>query len=104
MLLPELPGAPVAERGVQPLGVVDRVDDARKVSRDIGEGFVLRHLHGFDLERFHEAHGRARFERAAHGIAEGLARPRIEHLGPIAKAARDGDVGEIGNPELVGTV
>ena len=38
---------------MQPLGVVDLVDEARKVSRDVGEGFVLRHVHRFDLEHLH---------------------------------------------------
>lgn len=57
MLLLELHAAQVAERRLQPLGVVDLVDEARKVSRDIGESFVLRHVHCLDLERFHEALG-----------------------------------------------
>ena len=49
-------------------------------------------------------HGRARFERAAHGIADGLARPSIEDHGQIDEAVRDADVGQIGDPELVGAV
>src|SRR3954451_16550337 len=50
------------------------------------------------------SHGRARFERAAHGVADDLPRPRVEDGSQIDEAARNGDIGQIGDPELVGGI
>ena len=46
----ELLRAETAQGGVETTGVVDLVDEARKVLGDIGEGFVGHRIDGFDLE------------------------------------------------------
>src|SRR5208337_1407504 len=51
----ELLRAQVAQSGVETAGVVDLVDETRKILCDVGEGFVGHRVDGFDLERLHEA-------------------------------------------------
>src|SRR6516162_11624125 len=53
----ELRGAQVAERGVQPAGVVDLVNEAGKIRGDVLECFVVHKVDGFDLQRLDEAFG-----------------------------------------------
>ena len=50
-----LRGAQIAERGVESASVVDLIDKARKIGSDVLESFVGHRVHGFDLERLHEA-------------------------------------------------
>src|SRR5262245_35517130 len=53
----ELRGAQVAERGVQPASVVDLVNEAGKIRGDVLECFVVHKVDGFDLQRLDEAFG-----------------------------------------------
>src|SRR5215813_3944203 len=53
----ELRGAQVAERGVQPASVVDLVNEAGKIRGDVLECFVVHQVDGFDLQRLDEAFG-----------------------------------------------
>ena len=53
----ELRWAEIAERGMQPAGVVDLIDEARKVGGHILEGFVVHQVDGFGLQRFHKTLG-----------------------------------------------
>ena len=55
MLIFELLRAEIAERGVQSACVVDLIDEARKVGRDVLEGLVGHRIDGLDLECLHEA-------------------------------------------------
>ncbi len=52
-----LRGAEIAERGVESAGIVDLIDEAWKVSRNVLESFVGHQIHGFKLESLHEAFG-----------------------------------------------
>ena len=42
---------------MEPLAVVDLVDEAGKIGGDVFERLVFRHVDGVDLEGFHEAFG-----------------------------------------------
>src|SRR5262249_49281874 len=53
----ELRGAQVAERGGQPASVVDLVNEAGKIRGDGLECFVVHKVDGFDLQRLDEAFG-----------------------------------------------
>jgi hypothetical protein len=41
---------------------------------------------------------------SADGVADDAARPGVENHGDINEARRDSDVGDVGNPELIGAV
>ena len=56
-MLLELRRAEIAERGVQAPLVVDLVDEAREVYRDVVEGFVGHRIDGLDLQGLDEALG-----------------------------------------------
>ena len=58
VLILELRGAQVAERGVEPSCVVDPVDEAGKMGGELLEGFVVHQVDGLDLQRLDEALGR----------------------------------------------
>ncbi len=49
-------------------------------------------------------HGDPRVHGAADGVADHLARPGVQDGGQVDKAARDGDVGQVHDPQLVGPV
>lgn len=51
----ELLWAQITEGRVEPPTVVDVVDEARKISDDIGEALVGHRVDGFDFHGFHEA-------------------------------------------------
>jgi hypothetical protein len=53
----ELRGAQVAERGVRRASVVDLVNEAGKIRGDVLECFVVHKVDGFDLQRLDEAFG-----------------------------------------------
>jgi hypothetical protein len=53
----ELGGTQVTERGVEPPRVKDVVDEAWEVGRDVLEGLVVHEVHGLDLESLHETLG-----------------------------------------------
>ena len=53
----ELRWAQVAERGVEPPGVVDVVNEAGKIGGDIREGFLVHQVDGVDLQRLDAALG-----------------------------------------------
>ena len=58
---------------MEPLGVVDFVDEAGNVRRDVLEGLVGHEVDGLDLERLHEALGLGvvvRIAAAAHRADE----------------------------------
>ena len=74
----ELLRAEIAERGMEPPGVVDLVDEARKVGGDVVEGLVGHRVDRLDLERLHEALGL--------GVVVGIAAPA--HRADEAVAAR----------------
>ena len=57
MVILELRGAQVAERGVQPASVVDLVNEAGKIRGDVLECFVVHQVDGFDLQRLDEFFG-----------------------------------------------
>lgn len=57
MLILELLRTEIAERGAQSTGVVDLIDEARKVGSDIVERLIGHRIDDLDLERFHEALG-----------------------------------------------
>src|SRR5215510_9317479 len=57
LVILELRGAQVAERGVQPASVVDLVNEAGKIRGDVLECFVVHQVDGFDLQRPDEAFG-----------------------------------------------
>ncbi len=52
-----LRGAEIAERGVESASIVDLINEAWKVSRNVLESFVGHQIHGFNLESLHEALG-----------------------------------------------
>src|SRR5215831_9260811 len=157
----ELRGAQVAERGVQPASVVDLVNEAGKIRGDVLECFVVHKVDGFDLQRLDEAFGlgvvvgvptpahradepmlceqlavslagilrtsirvmdtapgrlpglnsglqccncQTCVDRAANRISDHPARPGVENGSQIDEAGADGDVRDVGHPELVRTV
>src|SRR5215813_10300211 len=157
----ELRGAQVAERGVQPASVVDLVNEAGKIRGDVLECFVVHKVDGFDLQRLDEAFGlgvvvgvstpahradepmlceqlavslagilrtsirvmdtapgrlpdsnsglqccncQTCVDRAADRISDHPARPGVENGSQIDEAGADGDVRDVGHPELVRTV
>src|SRR5262249_7609724 len=65
VMILELRGAQVAERGVQPASVVDLVNEAGKIRGDVLECFVVHKVDGFDLQRLDEAFGLGRVQATA---------------------------------------
>jgi hypothetical protein len=55
VVIVELRGAQVAERGVQPASAVDLVNEAAKIRGDVLERFVVHQVDGIDLQRLDEA-------------------------------------------------
>ena len=55
MLLLELYGAEVPERGAQPLDILDLADQALSLDCYIGEGLERHWVHPLDPERLYEA-------------------------------------------------
>src|SRR6267154_42313 len=53
----ELRWAQISERGVESSGVVDLVDEARRIGGHVFEGLVFHQADGFDLQRLHKALG-----------------------------------------------
>src|SRR5258708_40219681 len=53
----ELRWAQISESGVQPSGVVDLVDEARKIGGHVFEGLVFHQVDGLDLQRLHKTLG-----------------------------------------------
>ena len=51
--------------------------------------------------RLQRGDGDAGVHRSADGVADHLARPGIQDGGQIDEAARDGDIGQVRDPELV---
>src|SRR5215813_11795647 len=75
----ELRGAQVAERGVQPASVVDLVNEAGKIRGDVLECFVVHKIDGFDLQRLDEAFGL--------GVVVGFPRRHIEPTNPCSASS-----------------
>ena len=57
LLLLELHGASVTERRVQPLRVLDLVDEPREIVGDVAKALVFHAIHRLHLQRLHEALG-----------------------------------------------
>ena len=57
VLVLELYAAQVSERGVEPSLIVDLVDEAGKVGRDVPESFASHRVYRLHLQRLHEALG-----------------------------------------------
>jgi hypothetical protein len=55
VLILELRGAQIAERRMEPVFVVDLLDEVGKVLCDVVEAFEGHRVDSFDLESFHEA-------------------------------------------------
>jgi hypothetical protein len=73
MLIFELLRAEVSERGMEPLWIVNLIDEPWKVEGDVFEGIVGHGIDGFDLEGFHEALGLGvvvRIAATSHGADE----------------------------------
>ena len=55
VLILVLRGAEIAERGVEPAGVVDLIDKSWKVGGHVFEDVVFHQVDGLDLQRLHTA-------------------------------------------------
>ena len=62
-----------------------------------------RRVAGSDC-RLHRRHSNARVHRTANRVADHLARPGIKDCGQVDEATGDGDVGQMGDPQLVGAI
>src|SRR5512147_696820 len=51
--------------------------------------------------RLQSRHRQARVDRAADGVADDQARPGVENDGDVDEASRQGDIGDVADPELV---
>ena len=67
-----LRGAEIAERGVEYAGIVDLIDEAWKVSRNVLESFVGHQIHGFNLESLHESFRLWRYRMDCRGGSSNL--------------------------------